>query len=52
MNKPKTDRNLEFYRRWQVKGENLYKLLLEYGFGQSRAYAIKRWVEQKKADLV
>ncbi len=45
-------RNLEFYKRWRKDGENIYKLLLEYGFSLPRAYQIKRRVEQKYPEFV
>jgi hypothetical protein len=40
-------RNLEFYKRWRIDGENIYELLKEYGFGFSRAYRIKYRLEEK-----
>ena len=48
MSAPKKDRNLEFYKRWRVNNEPLYKLLQEYGFNQTTAYNLKRWVEKNQ----
>lgn len=41
------ERNLEFYKRWRIDGEDIYQLLGEYGFGFSRAYALKKQIEKK-----
>jgi Mor family transcriptional regulator len=43
---PKTERNLEMYRRWKA-GENVYDLIREYGISLARFYVIKRKVEAK-----
>lgn len=40
-------RNLEFYKRVWIDGEDIYTLLKEYDFGFSRAYQIKKHVEEK-----
>jgi len=40
-------RNLEFYKRWQVNGEDLRDLVKEYNISFSRAYQIKTKVERK-----
>jgi len=45
-------RNLEFYKRWRIKGENLYDLIREYGFSFPRAYQIKTQVEKKYPDVI
>jgi hypothetical protein len=48
----KTDRNLEFYRRWRIDKESLNELLVEYDIKYPRAYAIKAHVERKYPEAV
>jgi Mor family transcriptional regulator len=43
----KTDRNLEFYKRWRINGESLNDLIREYDFSYPRAYVIKKRLEEK-----
>jgi Mor family transcriptional regulator len=43
----KKQRNLEFYKRWQIDGENIYDLIKEYGFSYPRAYQLKVNLEKK-----
>ena len=40
-------RNLEFYKRWKINGENVYDLISEYGFSYPRAYQLKKILENK-----
>jgi hypothetical protein len=43
----KYDRNLELYKRWQIDGEPLNQLLVEYEISYPAAYKIKELVERK-----
>jgi len=43
----KKDRNLEFYKRWRINGEELNSLINEYGFSYPRAYKLKKILEKK-----
>lgn len=40
-------RNLEFYKRWRINGEDLRDLVKEFNISFSRAYQIKTKVEKK-----
>lgn len=43
----KKDRNLEFYKRCWINGEDIYDLIREYDISYPRAYQIKQQVEDK-----
>lgn len=43
----KIQRNLEFYQRWRIDGEELSDLLTEYDISYPRAYQIKKQVEER-----